>query len=436
MKFIAKGKQYFIALILLMLSVYSAAQPLKTGDTLPEMELQHTINYTGALNLQQSGKQLVILQFWNTLCKACIQSLKVIDSLQHKYTQEVRFVLVSTQTKKEIEQFFAEHRKIKQPDVVFITGDTVLKKHFPHLFVPHHVWLEQGKKVLAITPGYNTTEKTINEYLQKKRIHVKQVKTYQPFRMKLPLLHDHHADTGRAAFTFYSYLVPAIDSLMPSDSRQKKNNSKQFNRILLHKTSISGLYLVAYNEGLEEYQHKLGNLRLSLKDSVKYMPPADMNAFDEWSENNSYLYDLQVPASKAGRLYQIMQNDLQRMFGWEVTKTNEMLPCLELEQLHPTGKLCSKGGTSKISYRKPPRDSLWCFDNMPYATFSSRLEGLLRDKGYLFKDSSGYDGNIDICLPSDIFDTNDIITFNSYLKPYNLVMKQSRCETNVLTISN
>lgn len=162
----------------MLLPILSAAQspPVKAlniGDTVPDITITNVYNYpSSTIQLSDLKGKLVILDFWATWCTACIREFPKLDSLQTRFRNGVQILLVSSagsNTLNEISQFFEKHLNAgnKKYAFPFTANDTTLTKLFPHISIPHIVWLYDGK-VTAITDAEGISAAGIQQVLQDK----------------------------------------------------------------------------------------------------------------------------------------------------------------------------------------------------------------------------------------------------------------------------
>ena len=425
-------KRSAIVMLCLFISGIAKSQELKIGDTVPEYFLSESINIPyGKTKLSDLSKRLVIIQFWNTGCGACIRSLKQIDTLQKKFSRDVQFILVSKETKKELLEFFSAYKKIIPPDVPMITGDTMLKKYFPHQFVPHHVWLENGSRVVAITSGYNATTENISAYLGGKSVKLKEISNRPQYELEKPFILYDSSVSNRM---FYSYLMPAVDSILGIERREKIFGSACYNRVYMNKMSVIDLFISAFNEGGQYFQRTLNNVVVELRDSSKYMSPVNTTYLDEWQNKHLYLYDIVVPQESADQLYDIMQHELHQLFPLKAYVEQRSVNRLTMIVSNKKVLSGTKGGKPTVSIRKKPADSLWIFQNVPFKSVFSRLRNAFRYGGHELLEETGYSDNVDIILNADAIQEIDIERLNEDLKAYGLIIVNKPSFIDVLVI--
>lgn len=180
-----KKTLYFIVLATLCLFLKVNAQPpnntltpLKPGDTIPEavwqLSQQVTNEITGKeiLKLHSYKDKAIILDFWATWCSSCINNFSKTDSLGKLFGNDLQFILVNSikgtgDSETKIKAFFVKYNTglsypLSAPSII---NDSVLKALFPHLFIPHYVWIGKDGKVKAITSSEALTYDNVHKFV-------------------------------------------------------------------------------------------------------------------------------------------------------------------------------------------------------------------------------------------------------------------------------
>lgn len=126
---------------------------LKIGDVIPEilwLEPLHVTNHpsgkdTITLN-DYRNRKLIILDFWATWCGSCVGSIKKFVETKDFKNPELAYFGVTYQDKEEIKKF-GERTDLHFPSIF---GDSVLRRYFPHVTLPHLVIIKDGR-ILATT---------------------------------------------------------------------------------------------------------------------------------------------------------------------------------------------------------------------------------------------------------------------------------------------
>jgi len=423
------------SLLLLMqisLTVSSRAQELVIGDRLPDAVLPHVINDPDSVvRLSDYRGKLLILDFWSTTCKACVEAFPKMDSLQEAFSPKIQILLVCREPREKIETFFQVRKKLHRPRLPMVTADTVLHARFPHASVPHHVWISEEGTVLAITQGFNTNAVNIARHLAKEDVVLTrkketQVDWSQPFLVSA----DSQVVAGLRA---YSYLMPAIDTLYLSMARRQVGGSTRFNWLVLNNMTILALYQFAY--GGDGWYFNEKNTVLEVRDLARYIRPTEEHLMGAWEKKNHYLYEIRVPPARAGDLNRFIQEDLYRSFGLKGHVEKRRLRSLVLVRKGKADRLQSAGGTPAIFNRKPPADSLWVLRNQDFRALANRVKIQVNKLSPLpFIDATGYTGRIDAALLADAFEGGDLAMLREELNKYglDLVEKKQRVEVLVL----
>jgi len=159
---------------------YDSSGTLGIGDTFPDIEFSmYNYKATKAKLSDFSDKKLVILEYWATWCTTCLKHFPRLDSIQNIFAESTQFILVSdfmltsrdnlnkiTETIKDVESryHFALHIPIAYG---FINSHAIVK---PFRTIPHFIWLDQSRKIIAITTHYEITPENIQKYLTKGEI--------------------------------------------------------------------------------------------------------------------------------------------------------------------------------------------------------------------------------------------------------------------------
>lgn len=139
---------------------------LQAGDRVPRLvyDILATPGERG-VGPAPEGK-LIILDFWNTNCVACIAAFPRLEQLQQEMDGDIQVFLVNTrETPEEIEAFFRKTGK-KLPSLPVIAGAASLGVLFPHRYIPHHVWIGPDGRVKLMGAAFNTHKEKILKCLR------------------------------------------------------------------------------------------------------------------------------------------------------------------------------------------------------------------------------------------------------------------------------
>ncbi len=161
-------------------------KPLAVGDTMPPFLLSNILNWHAAqINLQELKHKLVILDFWGTWCSSCLKGFARLNSLQQQFPLQLQPILVNNtlttaDTQENIQAYLSKRNQSPKTTIRFpvaVEESPELQQLFPHLFLPHYVWL-YNNRVIAITSSSELTKQNISAVLSGKTNFIKTKNDY------------------------------------------------------------------------------------------------------------------------------------------------------------------------------------------------------------------------------------------------------------------
>lgn len=137
---------------------------IHVGDTFEAPKaIQLMRGNTQKIDWKKLENKVVLLDFFETSCGTCIQTMPKLQKLKEQYPDQFEVIVVTWQDKLTMEKFFASNDYLKehQVNLPVIYGDTYLKGLFPHRMVPHAVLLYKGKVQAITTSGFVTPESVL-----------------------------------------------------------------------------------------------------------------------------------------------------------------------------------------------------------------------------------------------------------------------------------
>lgn len=106
--------------------------------------------------------KIIILDFFDTFCTACIKAMPKLQGLQNKLGDKIQIFTVTWQDKPTMERFFKTNKYVREHKVnlPIIYSDSTLKAMFPHASIPHVALIYKGK-VKAISMTEFVTEENL-----------------------------------------------------------------------------------------------------------------------------------------------------------------------------------------------------------------------------------------------------------------------------------
>lgn len=146
-------------------------KPLMIGDTIPNMEFKQVINYEREnLKLADFNGKVIILDFWNTWCMACLSSFPKLERLKEQFKNEVEIILVVNDESAKNEKyrdFFRKGAEEGEPiTLTCIIDGRNLVNLFPHKSIPYVVWISPTGVVKKFSQGKELNSDGISEIIQ------------------------------------------------------------------------------------------------------------------------------------------------------------------------------------------------------------------------------------------------------------------------------
>jgi thiol-disulfide isomerase/thioredoxin len=323
-----------ISFLLTLVIIYSSAgnaksQELKIGDTIPQevwdMPLQVVNHPEGktSITLNEYKGKLLILDFWATSCGSCIAKMPEIVDLNKEYKDQAIILPVSYQPGEKVVRFMEINPVMKPLQLFTVVNDTLLKKYFPHYYLPHEVWIDGNGKVLAFTES---------EYLDTKNI-AKAITSQQ--NLVRDKKEDQYLDKNKALFAgitgYYSKVGPHRKGFRYT-SGVSMDSLEATKRYYVINASLLQLYALALqSDGLP-----LNPKRriLEVKDPSGYVYQKDWGYQQEWRQQYTWSYEAVSPIvqSITERKAHLLET-LNSYFNCTGRIAKREVPCLVLRPL-------------------------------------------------------------------------------------------------------
>ena len=397
--------------------------PLKIGDPVPNIFLENIINHSGGTaHLSDFKGKLLILDFWATWCRPCIQAIPRFEQLQNQFGNQLQILMVTPQSTSAIAKFFSD-RGFTLPSV---TNDQKLSKLFPHKYVPHEVWIKNGK-VIAITDGAELTASNIKSQLSEKPPIMDEKKSNFDYDLTKPLLFN--SNGGNADdLLYHSLFTGYLDGI--GGGGVYTDSLHRFKIRALNGTVLQ-LYQAAmrYSNSRELAQ---SNRCITEFDKQEVLPPPNLPAYSTAARGQYYCYELIVPIALKDQAGELMLEDLNRFFGacYHLLGTIEKrtVKCWVLRKTAAFKEMASSGFTPEIISDDP---NLMVYHQQPFAKFSEAIASLYRHDPFPVIDQTGITSEIDIAFPTG---EKDIRKFSASLEKYGLCLEPDSCVIDMLVI--
>jgi len=443
-----KNKLIVIVAFFIILScpvkTFSQLNGIKIGETCPDVMIPHIINYkTDRASVADFKGKLLLLDFWATWCAPCVSMLPVTDSLQKEFEGEIQILPVTDQDEATVTKFLNNLKLYKNIAAPSVTNDHELRAMFPHIEIPHYVWIDGNSKVIAITGAEQVNATVIQNFLSKNEIALP-VKTddFKTINDRAPMFvtgneliegnNTRFEKIPSSDLLFHSVITKHLDGFGCEQAIDSE-------RITCKNSSMGDLYRVALGD------NKLINIEVNgtiwetnnrevkkMTDSAIIMLGQSRAANDAWMNLYSYCYELKCPAELKNKKFELMLAELNNYFGtlYNIVGSLERrkVNCLALTIINKnklTNSAASKNQYAIDEYHLQLK-------NAPV----SELLGLLSinlDTMPPLIDETGYTAKLDIDLNCNM---SDVQSINHALDAYGLQLVEKMAERDMIVIKD
>lgn len=381
---------------------------LKVGDKLPVIP-----------GFERPAKKLLLLDFWGTGCKSCIEAFPAMEKLQEEFAEEMKILLVNDESVDSTERFF-KRRKLRKPNLPILSGLATFDILFPRNYVPWHVWIDSEGIVRYITDGYNATPQNVGEFLAGKPVAMQQLQYGEPVETAV-----------EDNYIFYSKLLRHIPGYSVGHHNSKFGDGK-----FRFSTSAGRLELLkfAFREQ-ERYDFRAKNtVQLEVADTARYYFPSDKAAWNSWLTANGFSYDLVIPENWKDERYLIAQQEICRGLNVRAFVEKRKVSCYMLirTQHVPLIELSMK---EKILL-DDPNPSIKAYEGNLVKHLASKL-------GHLFSiqqipepviDGTGYTGVLNFKIPFKLMSPLNLPALRQHFQSFGLDLVKTEAYTDVLVV--
>ncbi len=410
---------------------------IQVGEKVPDLLLTNLHFYKDQkgrelknARLSDFKGKLLILDFWATWCAPCVSMLPKMESLQKEFGDQLQFLSVTYQKEQEVLPFL--HRLAKQTafkqEIPMLTDHGTLHELFPHVYLPHYVWINREGKVIAITGKEEVTKDNIETALLNKG-NVTHLKADQivKYNRAMPLFIDGNGfnQTVIKYLSVLSKYTEGIGAGYQFSTGDKISEGK----ITARNLSIAQLFGLAYGEGYKFSNRK--RLYFEVANNYKLTSPKIREEHLDWRLENSYCYEL-IMNNESGRgIFEEMRFQLGQLFpGYQVSIQYRMVKCLALRRTSSTDLIATKGGERETKFTHMNAK----LRNAPIDRLSTQLETVFMQKSpYFIINDTGYLGMVDLDVEANL---SDIDKVNESLSKYHLKFELGEYMQEVLVFTD
>lgn len=395
-------------------------RPLKIGDKMPDILLENIINapYSSTKLSANLGKVL-ILDFFDTRCGSCIAALPRLDSLQNQFGEALSILVVCSESSAAIGRFLKTNPKGKNTRLPFFTGDTVLRRHFPHYLLPHEVWIKNGK-VMAITEAESITAANLEKALTSATIQLPLKKDLLDFNPKLPL-RSQLAAIDSTLFLRQNLLTSQVVGLGTRRGTEFTTGTK---RVYFINWGLLSLFQHAW-------KFQANRVLLEVPEPARYLDKTTDP--EEWKKNNLFCYEGVFPSDCPDSLVlEDLKASLQTASPLLGSWQNRELPCYVLTT---EGNGPARSKAERPAYRKDNlSDSVFMQGHSMLAITAICNSANQPSPGKaIIVNETGIDYPIDLVIPFKALSDPDVLT--EALIPYQLRLTPAKRQLAVFVLT-
>lgn len=381
-------------------------KPLEIGDTIPNILWQQPLSAVNRLNEHKSIRlndykgKLIILDFWATWCTACIRSMPNLHALQNKFRDEIMVIPVSYEPKAKVQSFLNENPVLKDLNFLSIIDDKILSTYFAHRILPHAVWIDPERRVLATTSVGNITEYAIRTALAgKKQAYINKIDIdrTKPFFLSdlLP---------PNVNLKHYSIFIKGkIDGLPGAVTFRKTNDT-----VIGMATSNAPLFKI-YKSLADKLIPQFNDKRIvnNLRPNDKLLLPRT-----KLQDSDLYTFDFIGSVKSSAHLYEEILVELNKFTEYHSYIDTLKIDCYAMIRTSNADKLQSKSNEKAVDLFQPKA----FIQNYPLSVLISRLNNEDVPMPPVL-DETLYKNNVDMILTTDF---KSIESINMALNKYEL----------------
>lgn len=413
---------------------------LKPGDNVPDIEIPKIINdEKGNTRISDYKDQLLILDFWTTLCSSCIEALPKIDALNREFAGSVRILPVTNQDSTLIANFFKRNKLVKNLNISSVVNDRVLSSWFKHKTIPHLVWIYRGR-VEAITMSEFVDAKNIKFILTGQHNNWPVKDDFKVYDYSKSLLSWRRSDEVNNGTKVYS----AIGGYQEGAAKRTElviDTLRKSKRFYMLNYPIISAYNFLWNKIKKANKIYSSNmfyyggisptqLVLEVKDINKYVYTSKDDYFESWIRKNGISYEHEFLETDNSYDYSLMISDLDRLLGLHGRWEKRTIKCLVLIKTNNFLKPNEPASESIFSVSGPIKK----IRNQELSSIVSYLNGFIGNPPIFLDSIKDERVNMDLKFSS----WSDIKAIKSALQEYGFDLKEEIKELDqfILTEKN
>ncbi|MEJ5993210.1 TlpA disulfide reductase family protein [Pedobacter sp. Du54] len=302
---------------------------LSIGESLPPLQIFGLINSQDkVLDFLKLKGKAVILDFGNTSCIPCLEALPKLSVLKNKFAGQLEVIMISSEKRTNAEAFFKRRPDVKSLNIPMVIQDTLLRKYFPYLSIPHEVWIDKYGTVQGFTDHHSVTEENVEKLIDGRPLELP-IKWDFPYNYKIPLITLNPANIKAnhkpevSSYSFFSKNIPGLTRKFIED----KDTLSGTTRVLALNLEIAEIFLLLS----QRYYHTSFQKSHIFSDEgiiKKIFYDESYGNRAVWEQDNTVSFELTFPMkiTKIERNLRIKQQ-LAWFLDLEMTLKNEKVAC-------------------------------------------------------------------------------------------------------------
>jgi thiol-disulfide isomerase/thioredoxin len=273
-----------------------------------ELEFSKILNSDKtSAKLSDFKSKVVILDFWGTWCAPCIEALPHLESLQNKFSNDLKIITITDESEERINKFLKK-RNVSLP--IALDNDKKLASAFPYRSVSHTVIIDQNGIIKAVTTPEKINDEILKQVIAGQQINLPEKVDIMNFDQSKPL-------SGNTNFMYQITITPYQNGLPSMSNPTGGNGVYKGRRILCTNLSPKSLYEIAY-----QYPISIRTV-IEVKDKSKF----------NWNEQTAICLDLIVPEEIGERRFEIMKQQLNYIYDYKVVIEKGLKKCKVLKPI-------------------------------------------------------------------------------------------------------
>lgn len=384
-------------------------KPLEIGDQLPELVLKEVLNHpSSTLDLSQYKGKLIILDFWASWCRPCIEAFPKNNALQATFDERVQIIPVTYESAEKAKRMVDKVSKAKGFDneLPLVVNEQILHQLFPHQTLPHYVWISPKGDFIQVTGTQDVTEENIS--LALKNYPFKAQKKRQanslPFD-KLASFTDNPEAFKKYDLQHRSSLYPYVDGIssMYIIAQEYGDSGNQL-RYFSTNSTIENLYVFAYASKGKQIMYS--EIAYEVADVNKLKRVNKEQSMYEWISvpGHAFNYEMIISKEQKDQAFDYIISDLKTYFPeYEVVLEKRSTEVWVLKKLKENEQpfATKESDRSKWEVKFDPFEVRMVNHNMSRLLFELKIK-YLQNKEYPILDETGYTDRIDLYMEGDL----------------------------------